>query len=188
MAKPQVSVKSLPGAIRQAEPPTLSCKEVPTHAVAARLKRLDEQNHMRICSCSMKAATRSVTRKSRKRSPAVVSSTDELDQVFAVVAHHFRILSEPTRLKILHTICQDERSVSAIVAATGATQTNVSRHLALMHHAGIVARRRAGNTVYYRVADAEFVEICRSVCIQIASRIDEQKPLRKDLLQFAARH
>ena len=116
----------------------------------------------------------------------VAASNDELDQVFAVVARHFAILAEPMRLKILHTICQDEQSVSAIVAATHATQTNVSRHLALMHHAGVVSRRRDGNSVYYRVADAEFVAICRSVCIQIASRIDEQKPLRRDLLQFAA--
>ena len=65
-------------------------------------------------------------------------------------------------------------SVSAIVAATGATQTNVSRHLALMHQAGVVSRRREGSTVYYRVADPEFVEICRSVCVQIAGRIDER--------------
>ena len=114
--------------------------------------------------------------------------TDDLDRVFAVVARYFGVLSEPTRLKILHTICQDERSVGAIVEATGATQTNVSRHLSLMAHAGVVSRRRDGNTVYYRVADREFVEICRSVCVQIASRIDEQKPLKKDLLQFAAQH
>ena len=39
------------------------------------------------------------------------------------------LLAEPMRLRILHAICNDERSVSAIVAATGATQTNVSRHL-----------------------------------------------------------
>ncbi len=88
----------------------------------------------------------------------------------------------------MHTICQDERSVSAIVAATGATQTNVSRHLALMLQAGVVSRRRGGNAVYYRVADAEFVEICRTVCVRIASRIEDQKPLRRELLQFAAKH
>ena len=67
----------------------------------------------------------------------------------------------------------------AIVAATGATQTNVSRHLSLMLQAGVVSRRRDGNAVYYRVADREFVEICRSVCVQIAGRIDEQKPLKQ---------
>jgi DNA-binding transcriptional ArsR family regulator len=116
----------------------------------------------------------------------VPDTADELDRVFAVVARYFGVLSEPTRLKILHAICQSERSVSAIVDETSASQTNVSRHLSLMLHAGVVSRRREGNTVYYRVADPEFVEICRSVCVQIASRIDEQKPLRKDLLQFAA--
>ena len=120
----------------------------------------------------------------RRRDAAADGS--ELDRVFAVVARYFGLLSEPTRLKILHAICQAERSVTAIVAATGATQTNVSRHLALMHQAGVVSRRRDGSCVYYRVADPEFVEICRSVCVQIASRIDDQKPLRKDLLQFAA--
>ena len=114
--------------------------------------------------------------------------SDELDRVFAVVARYFGVLSEPTRLKILHVICQSERSVSAIVSETGASQTNVSRHLGLMLSAGVVSRRREGNAVYYRVANPEFVEICRSVCVQIASRIDEQKPLRKDLLQFAASH
>jgi DNA-binding transcriptional ArsR family regulator len=114
------------------------------------------------------------------------AETAELDRVFAVVARYFGVLSEPMRLKILHAICQDERSVSAIVAETGATQTNVSRHLSLMLQADVVSRRRDGNVVYYRVADPEFVEICRSVCVQIAARIDEQKPLKRDLLQYAA--
>ncbi len=105
-----------------------------------------------------------------------------------MVARYFGLLAEPMRLRILHTICQDEQSVSAIVAATGATQTNVSRHLALMHQAGVVSRRRAGNAVYYQVCDPEFVEICRSVCVQIAGRIDEQQPLQRGLLEFAAQH
>ena len=92
-------------------------------------------------------------RRSRPRRAPAAAATAGLDPVFAVVARYFGVLSEPTRLKILHTICQDERSVSAIVAATGATQTNVSRHLALMLAAGVVSRRRAGNVVFYRVAE-----------------------------------
>jgi DNA-binding transcriptional ArsR family regulator len=123
----------------------------------------------------------------RKRGPAG-EVADELDQVFVVVARYFSLLSEPTRLKILHAICQSPLSVSAIVAATGASQTNVSRHLGLMHQAGVVSRRREGNAVYYQVCDPEFVDICRSVCVQIAGRIDEQKPLQRDLLHFAAQH
>jgi DNA-binding transcriptional ArsR family regulator len=127
-------------------------------------------------------------RRAARKAAADTSAVDELGPVFAAVAQYFGLLAEPTRLKIMHTICQDEHSVSAIVAATGATQTNVSRHLALMLQAGVVSRRREGNTVYYRVADAEFVEICRTVCVRIAGRIEEQKPLRKELLQFAAKH
>ncbi|MEP6679668.1 MAG: metalloregulator ArsR/SmtB family transcription factor [Betaproteobacteria bacterium] len=124
----------------------------------------------------------------RRRAAGAAPSGDELDQVFDAVARYFGLLSERTRLKILHAICNAERSVSAIVAATGATQTNVSRHLALMHQAGVVSRRRDGNAVYYRVTDPEFVEICRAVCVRIAGRIEAGEPLKRDLLEFAAQH
>lgn len=120
--------------------------------------------------------------------PGRGDAADGLDPVLAVVARYFGVLAEPTRLKILHAICEDERSVSAIVLAIGATQTNVSRHLSLMFNAGIVERRREGHAVYYRMADPEFVEICRRMCERIASRLDTQAPLRRDLLEFAARH
>ena len=89
--------------------------------------------------------------KSAKRAAAttkaapVAPATDDLDRVFAVVARYFSVLSEPTRLRIMHTICQEERSVTAVVATTGFTQTNVSRHLALMHSVRVVSRRREGN-------------------------------------------
>jgi DNA-binding transcriptional ArsR family regulator len=126
--------------------------------------------------------------RTKRAGPSNAGPADELDEVFAAVARHFGLLSEPTRLKILHTICREERSVTMIVAETGATQTNVSRHLALMRAAGIVSRRRDGNTVYYRVIDPEFMDICRSVCVQIAGRIDARQPLKKDLLEFAASH
>ena len=129
----------------------------------------------------MRRPTRSA-RPSRKRSGA---SSDELAPVFDAVAKYFGLLAEPTRLAILHTICNDERTVSAIVEATGATQTNVSRHLGLLHAAGVVSRRRDGSSVRYRVADPVFVEICRSACVRIAARIDAQSPLAGDLLDYA---
>lgn len=122
------------------------------------------------------------------KADAAAAPPDDLDRVFAVVARYFSVLSEPTRLRIMHTICQQERSVTAIVEATGFTQTNVSRHLALMHSVGVVGRRREGNAVYYQITDPEFVEICRTVCVRIAGQIDDQKPLKTDLLQFAAQH
>jgi hypothetical protein len=60
-----------------------------------------------------------------------------------------------------------------------------SRHLALMHQAGVVSRRRDGAAVFYQVTDPEFVEICRTVCVRIASRIEAGEPLKRELLDFA---
>ena len=109
---------------------------------------------------------------------------DELDPVFDAVAAYFSVLSEPTRLRIMRSICETEKTVSQIVEEIGATQTNASRHLSLMFRAGVLARRKDGSLVYYRVADPTMVEICRTVCNRIAGSMDEKKPLRRELLRL----
>lgn len=112
---------------------------------------------------------------------------DKLDHAFDTVAAYFSVLSEPTRLRIMHAICEEEKSVSQIVDELGATQTNISRHLNMMHRSGVLARRKQGNQVYYRAADAAMVEICRDVCTRIAAQMDAKKPLRGDLLRLMPR-
>ncbi|MBE0614893.1 MAG: winged helix-turn-helix transcriptional regulator [Burkholderiales bacterium] len=109
---------------------------------------------------------------------------DKLEHAFEAVAAYFSVLSEPTRLRIMHAICEEEKTVSQIVEELGATQTNISRHLNMMHRSGVLARRKQGNQVYYRAADAAMVEICRDVCGHIAAQMDEKKPLRGDLLRL----
>ena len=108
----------------------------------------------------------------------------ELDPVFNAVAAYFSVLSEPTRLKIMHAVCNGEKTVSQIVAETGATQTNVSRHLGLMFRHGVLRRRRNGTQVLYSVADPTMVELCRSVCNRIAGSIAERRPLRRQFLKL----
>lgn len=112
---------------------------------------------------------------------------DELDHAFDAVAAYFSVLSEPTRLRIMHALCEQEKTVSQIVEELGATQTNISRHLNLMHRSGVLARRKEGNQVHYRAADPAMVEICRSVCNRIAAQLDDKKPLRGDLLRLMPR-
>ena len=97
---------------------------------------------------------------------------DELGRVFEAVSQYFAVLSEPMRVRILHAICQHEKTVGEIVAETGATQTNVSRHLGTMRRAGVLTRRKSGNFVYYGIADAVITDLCRSVCVHIAARDD----------------
>lgn len=110
---------------------------------------------------------------------------DELDPVFTTVSRYFSLLAEPTRVRILHSICQQERSVSEIVALTGATQTNVSRHLGTMHRAGVLSRRKHGQFIYYGIADPALTEICRTVCVHIAGREAIRDDSRNRLMAFA---
>lgn len=93
-----------------------------------------------------------------------------LDQVFDAAAGYFSLLAEPTRLRILHAICDGERTVNEIVQAAGSTQTTVSRHLNAMYRAGVLKRRRDRNFTWYGVADPTLTEICRTVCIHLVAR------------------
>ena len=110
---------------------------------------------------------------------------DELGRVFETVSRYFALLSEPMRIRILHTICEGERSVSEIVDETGGTQTNISRHLNSMYRAGVLTRRKEGNFTYYGVSDTALTEICRTVCVHIPARISGDSADSKELLQFA---
>lgn len=109
---------------------------------------------------------------------------NELDPIFEMVAHNFRMLSEPTRLRILHAICREEKCVSDIIAETGITQTNASRHLRIMHQAGMLARRRDGSQIFYRVANQMYAELCRTVCVQVAASEEPSQPQRRNFRQF----
>ncbi len=108
----------------------------------------------------------------------------ELERLFQTVSGYFALLAEPTRLKILNALCEGERSVSDIVAHTGATQTNVSRHLNLMFAHGVLNRRRDGAMTLYSIADQNVVELCRTACVRIASMADEKAIPSKAVRRF----
>jgi DNA-binding transcriptional ArsR family regulator len=66
-----------------------------------------------------------------------------------------------------------EATVQELTQATVASQQNVSKHLGVLHDAGIVARRKAGNQVFYRVADPGIFELCESVCGSVQRQVAE---------------
>ena len=104
-----------------------------------------------------------------------------MDAVFDAVARYFALLSDPMRLRIMHAVCNSELSVGEIVTRTGGTQTNVSRHLNIMHERGALARRKEGSMVYYSVADRALVEMCRGVCERVTEEIDHSRGLKRNL-------
>lgn len=109
---------------------------------------------------------------------------EELDRVFEKVSNYFSLLAEPTRLKILHALCDGEKPVNAVVDSVGSSQTNVSRHLGAMYRAGVLARRKESNLVYYSIADQGAVDLCRSVCVQVAGHLEEEAIPSKALKEF----
>jgi len=86
------------------------------------------------------------------------------DQMIELVARRFRMLGEPQRLRILQTLEGGERTVGEIVQAVAANQSNISKHLQSLYDAGIVGRRRSGNSIYYSIADQVVFRLCELVC------------------------
>ena len=69
---------------------------------------------------------------------------------FAVVA---KTLGHAHRLELLEQLAQGERSVEILAQSTGLSVANASQHLQQMRRAGLVATRREGKFIYYRLAD-----------------------------------
>lgn len=94
--------------------------------------------------------------------------SDRPDRVFEQAAELFGLMSSPLRLRLVSALCGRELNVGQLIECVGASQPNVSQHLAVLHRAGVLARRRDGSQVYYRIGNAGVSAICRSVCVDLA--------------------
>lgn len=96
------------------------------------------------------------------------------DDALELVARRFAVLSEPMRLRLLQALFAGERSVGALVEATGGTQANISRHLQTLTHAHILSRRKEGLQVFYAIADPSIFKLCELVCGSLEKRLARQ--------------
>ena len=74
-------------------------------------------------------------------------------------ANILKALGQPTRLRIMEYLRDGERCVCEIFPAIGGQQSNISRHLAVLKQAGLVADRRVGVSIFYRVKDPAIFKI-----------------------------
>lgn len=110
-----------------------------------------------------------------------MSSKPLSDKTLELVAGRFRLLSEPTRLRILQSLRDEEASVSELVERVGLQQANVSKHLQHLHRSGLVERRREGLQVYYRIADPSIFALCELVCGSLEEQLEgELRAVRGD--------
>jgi DNA-binding transcriptional ArsR family regulator len=92
------------------------------------------------------------------------------EALIEAVANRFRALGEPARLRILQQLLSGERSVNDLTEATGLSQTNTSKHLATLHAAGFLERRKTGTSVYYAIADPVVHQLCALMCARITAQ------------------
>lgn len=100
-------------------------------------------------------------------------SPEVLDQI----AERFRVLAEPTRLRILSTLIEGERTVTDLVEATGLNQANVSKHLGILRAAHFVARRKDGLYSIYSIADSTVPDLCQIMCGSLELQAEVQSAL-----------
>jgi DNA-binding transcriptional ArsR family regulator len=113
------------------------------------------------------------------------SDSEQVDAIFESVSRYFRLLSDPNRVRILHTVCNQERSVGDIAEQTGNSQANVSQHLRSLLEAGVVKRRRDGTFSYYSIADPTLTDVCRMAISHLVARNTVDAMTRQEAMSVA---
>ena len=109
------------------------------------------------------------------------------DDALALVAQYFAALAVPMRLKIMNNLRDGERNVGELTEATGCTQANVSKHLAVLAHSGLVAKTQRGTSAYYRFANESVYRLCDLVCDQLDRHFAQEAQQRRAFKSGARR-
>jgi DNA-binding transcriptional ArsR family regulator len=95
------------------------------------------------------------------------------DLLVDLVAERFRVLGEPMRIKLMDRLRDGAASVSELQEAVGASQQNVSKHLGILHAAGMLSRTKQGTSTVYEISDPSMFELCEVVCNGLRRRLGE---------------
>ncbi len=95
------------------------------------------------------------------------------EPLIELVAQRFRVLGEPMRIKLLDRLREGDATVTELQEALGASQQNVSKHLGILHGAGMVSRAKHGNHTRYAISDPSVFELCQQVCGGVRRQVAE---------------
>ncbi len=101
----------------------------------------------------------------------------EQTALLACVASRFQALADVSRLRLLLVLRAGPQNVNALTQRLGIAQAGVSKHLAVLRAAGLVASARLKNQVIYRVADDRVFDMCAVVCDGVYRQIQTQQSL-----------
>jgi DNA-binding transcriptional ArsR family regulator len=95
------------------------------------------------------------------------------DALVDLIAQRFRVIGEPMRIRLLDALRDGPLTVNELTLALGATQQNVSKHVAILGQAGIVGREKDGNRVRCFISDESVFELCETVCGGLRRQVSE---------------
>jgi len=104
-----------------------------------------------------------------------------MSKIYELHAEMCKVFSNPTRLEILNLLRGSEMSVTELIQKTGLSQANISQHLAIMKHNGIVIARREGKNIHYRIAYPKIVKAFDIIREVLAERLRENGRSVKNL-------
>ncbi|MCX7794126.1 MAG: metalloregulator ArsR/SmtB family transcription factor [Thermodesulfovibrionales bacterium] len=80
--------------------------------------------------------------------------------LYELQAEICKVLASPKRIEILNVLKDGEKTVSELVEILGVPKANVSQHLAIMRHKGVLKTRRKGVNIYYSISHSKIIEAC----------------------------
>jgi DNA-binding transcriptional ArsR family regulator len=99
------------------------------------------------------------------------------DASLDLIAHRFRAMGEPMRLRLLMLLQSGERTVSELVAQLHTSQANISKHLHVLTASGLLHRHKRGLNVFYTIADPRIFDMCDMVCGSLKEHHDTRAKL-----------
>ena len=103
--------------------------------------------------------------------------------LFELQSEVCKTLASPKRLEILNSLKEGEKTVTELVDILGVPKANVSQHLAVMRHKGILRTRREGVNIFYSVANEKVIQ----ACILMREVLTEQMQEKSKLIDIVAR-
>ena len=97
--------------------------------------------------------------------------------LFELQSEVCKTLSSPKRLEILNALKEGEKTVTELVDILGVPKANVSQHLAVMRHKGILATRREGVNIFYHVANSKVIQACMLMREVLTEQMQEKSKL-----------
>lgn len=95
------------------------------------------------------------------------------DRVFETTADLFGMLAAPTRLRIVCALVEGERSVSELLEQVAVSQPNMSQHLGTLYRGRVLARRRTGAHIFYRIENEQIHRLCLALKRQQGGSVTE---------------